>query len=560
VDVELTESGEHAALRPGGRRSQDGRAPWFPEPLRRHPRLLWTAGVLVAGFVLYWCYLRQAQTLELDADPAGQALQAWAMSHGNPLLRGWWLGDVSFYTVELPVNIIIEMVYGLRTGEIHILAALVYVAVVLLSALLAKGKASGREGVVRAVLAVGIMLSPSLVYGTRVLLQGPNHTGTMIPILLMLLLLDRAPERWWVPATVGLILTWAQVNDSIATYAAAAAVAAACAVRVCSRIIAQRRVRAAGWYDVSLVVAALVSIALAHLIVAKIHAAGGFYFPPPKYGTGLAPVAAVPGQVWDTAYNVLILFGADFFGPQSGVSNVLAVLHLAGVALGLWALGAGLRHFLSRTDRRVDRVTQIVVAGTVIILAAGALGPYMSKVTGAHEIIPVLPFAAVLAGRMLGGRLATAGRWLRPLLAVGLAGYLGTLAYNDVQPIATPWHQDLAGWLEAHHLRYGLAGYWEANITTLDSGGQVRLAAVEDGGVSADPYESDSAWYDPAVSQATFIVSVSSPAADVSLVQPSAVRARFGAPARTYHFGEYTIMVYDYNLLTRLRVPSVGGF
>jgi hypothetical protein len=550
VDAELTESGERTALLPGG-----GARRRFPERLRRHPRLLLTAAVLLAGLVLYWCYLRQAQTLELDADPAGQALQAWAMSHGNPLLRGWWLGDVSFYTVELPVNVIIEMLYGLRTGEIHILAALVYTAVVLLSALLARGNARGREGAARAVLAAGIMLSPSLVYGTRVLLQGPNHTGTMIPILLTLLLLDRARERWWVPVAVGVMLTWAQVNDSIATYAGAAAVAAACAVRACREIAVRRRPRAgAPWYDASLAVAALASIALARLIVAKIHAAGGFYFPPPKYGTGFAPVSALAGQLRDTADNAAILFGADFFGHQSVAGTVFAAVHLAGVALGLGALIAGLRGFFTR----VDRLTQIVVAGTVIILAAGALGPYASTVTGAHEIIPVLPFCATAAGRLLGGWLVRTR--LKPVLAAGLACYLGTLAYNDLQPVATPWHQDLAGWLEANHLRYGLAGYWEANITTLDSGGRVRLAAVEDGGVSADPYETDSAWYNPAVSQANFIVSVSSPAADVSLVRPGAVRARFGAPARTYHVGEYTIMVYDYNLLTRLQVPSVGGF
>ena len=145
--------------------------------------MLWAAGLAAAALVLYWCYLRQAQTLELDADPAAQALQAWQMWHGNLLLSGWWLGDVSFYTVELPLNAFIEMVYGLRPGEVHILAALLYTAVVLLGALLARGNARGGVGVVRALLAAGIMLAPSLQYGTRILLQGPNHTGTIVPIL-----------------------------------------------------------------------------------------------------------------------------------------------------------------------------------------------------------------------------------------------------------------------------------------------------------------------------------------------------------------------------------------
>jgi len=169
----------------------------------------------------------------------------------------------------------------------------------------------------------------------------------------------------------------------------------------------------------------------------------------------------------------------------------------------------------------------------------------------------VLPFCAALAGRLLGGRLVKAR--LEPVLALGLACYLGGLADNDTQPIQAPAHTALANWLTAHHLKYGLAGYWESNITTLDSDGKVRVASVADGGVAPDAYESDASWYNPAVSTANFIVSVSSPAWDASLINASEVSARFGLPARTYHFREYTIRVYGYNLLTRLGAPTTNG-
>ncbi|HEX3188825.1 MAG TPA: hypothetical protein VHS30_03445 [Streptosporangiaceae bacterium] len=522
---------------------------------RRHPRLAWVTAAAVVCLVLFWCYLRQAQTYQLNTDPAGQALQAWDMLHGNLLLRGWWLGDVSFYTVELPLNMIIEMIVGLRPVEISILAALIYTAVVLLTALLAKGSARGREGVVRALLGGGILLAPSLVLGTRVLMQGPDHLGTAVPILLMLLVLDRARERWWVPVVVGVLLTLAQVSDVLATFAGAAAVALACGVRVFLDVVrCQRPLKSAG-YDLSLGLAAVISIGLAHLILWGINAAGGFYMRPPKNGLGLAPISALPAHAGETVYNLLILFGADFFGQQTVVGVILALLHLTGVALALWGLLIGLSGFFGRA---ADRVTQVLVAGTVIILAAGIFGNYMSKIVGAHEIVTVLPFCAVLAGRLLGGGLVKAR--LVPVLAVGLACYLGALAYNDTQPVQAPLHADLADWLEAHHLTTGLAPYWESNITSLNSGGRVRLAPLKPGGASANPYESHSAWYNPAVSRANFVVTVSAPPSDASLVTPAQVHAQFGPPARTYHFKEYTVMVYDYNLLTRLQVPSLGGF
>jgi hypothetical protein len=557
MDMGLSEDGERTTEQPDnpGRSRLRERLRPLRDWARRHPRLAWAASLVIVALVLFFCYLRETQTYQLGADPAAQALQAWQMWHGNPLLRGWWLGDVNFYTVELPMNVIIEMVNGLKPNDVHIGAALVYMAVVVLTAVLARGNARGREGVVRALLGAGIMLAPSLVYGTRVLMQGPDHMGTMIPILLMLLVLDRAPERWWVVVAVGALLTLAQVSDPLATYAAAVALGLACAVRACSEIVRRQRPQKGRLYDASLVAAALVSVALAHLILAKIHSAGGFYFPPPKNGVGFAPLSQLPVHSRLTGYSVLILFGADFVGQPFGVNTFLALLHLVGVALGCWALWIGLRGFFSR----MDRVTQALVAGTIIILVAGAFGTYMTApVVGAHEIIPVLPFCAALAGRLLGGRLVRAR--LEPVLAVGLACYLGALAYNDVQPVQAPAHQDLADWLTAHQLRYGLAGYWESNITTLDSDGRVRVASLADYGTSADPYESDSSWYNPAVSTADFIVSVSSPTSDAKLIKASVLRARFGQPSRTYHFEEYTVRVYGYNLLTRLNIPTEGGF
>ena len=72
------------------------------------------------------------------------------------------------------------------------------------------------------------MLAPGIFRGTDALLGAPNHTGTGVLALLILLLLDRAEGwqdrklRWLVPAAACLMLTWAQVADPVATYAVAA--------------------------------------------------------------------------------------------------------------------------------------------------------------------------------------------------------------------------------------------------------------------------------------------------------------------------------------------------
>ena len=65
-------------------------------------RLAWIGAYVVAGVVLFLCYLRVSGTQPISSDGGSNALEAWDMLHGNLLLHGWTLTDVSFYTTELP--------------------------------------------------------------------------------------------------------------------------------------------------------------------------------------------------------------------------------------------------------------------------------------------------------------------------------------------------------------------------------------------------------------------------------------------------------------------------
>src|SRR5580658_1878849 len=188
------------------------------------------------GLVLFVAYLAEASKLPIFADGSSQALQAWDMLHGNLLLHGWVLSDVSFYTTELPQYMLIELVRGLSPYVVHIAAAMTYALLVVLTAVLAKGKATGREALVRVLIPVGIMLAPPFgpILSSRanssawVLLSAPDHTGTQIPLVLTWLVLDRLRPRWWLPVLVAAMLTWVEIADSTAIYEGALPIAAVC--------------------------------------------------------------------------------------------------------------------------------------------------------------------------------------------------------------------------------------------------------------------------------------------------------------------------------------------
>src|SRR6266516_633689 len=199
--------------RAGDRAAPPGRTggPDRPERPALGARSLGRAAVVVlAAAVLFVCYWRQSLTQPIRSDGAANALQAWDMLHGNLLLHGWLLSDVSFYTTELPQYMLIEAVRGLGPAVVNIAAAMTYTLLVLLAGLLAKGDADGREGLARFLLAAGIVLAPQLS-STSTLLQAPDHTGTAVALLVVWLVIDRARPHWLVPVALCGMLAWYMV-------------------------------------------------------------------------------------------------------------------------------------------------------------------------------------------------------------------------------------------------------------------------------------------------------------------------------------------------------------
>ena len=512
--------------------SQAGlRAAW-----RRHHRPLTVVACLGTVFLLYVAYLGQSRSLGTDADGAGNVLQAWDMLHGNPLLRGWWLSDVSFYTTELPEYMLVELARGLNSGVINAAGAATYTLLIALAALLAKGRATGTTGLFRVLIAGGIMLAPG-----PSLLSSPNHTGTQVPLLLIWLVIDRLGDRWYVPWLVGALLTWVEMADQLAIYVGALPVVVVSAIRLYQR-------RGSWRIDAGLLAAAAASVVLAMAGTLLIRRAGGFVVAPTQVAFIASP--QLPRNLSLTAESVLTLFGADFFGLRPGLAAAIALLVLTGVVLVAWACCIAARRLLAEDGRLVP----ILFVGITINLAAFALSTLAVDLGSAHELAAVLPFGAVLAGRLLPGRPATTA--LLPALLAVLVGYAGVLAYHATRPPRPPTTQAVASWLTAQHLTAGIGDYWTANITTVATSGRVAVRPVElsCGRFSPDAWESNRSWYEPP-STATFLVLPRTGAAGANGTAAGAV-AQFGAPVRTARIGAYEVLVWNHDLL-----PAItGGF
>jgi hypothetical protein len=536
-------------------------------------------GATVAGLALFLCFLRLSWTYPAGSDGADQALQAWDVLHGNLLLHGWTIADVTYYTTEIPQYMLIELIRGLGPDVEHIAAASTYTLLLLAAGLLARGRSTGREGLIRFAVAAGIMIAPQFGNATHLLLSQPDHLGTQLPLLLTFLLLDRAPRRWYVPVAVGAILTLVVIADQVAMLTSAVPLAIVCGARALLGVVRHRKSLASQWYELSLVAVAVLSYAAAKLAVRLIIHLHGFQVLP--LATKRTPIADIGQHIVLTVEGILNVFAADFLhlskysllGPSLGglpmaAGIALAAVHLVGVALAVWGFFRAFRYFFDPSDL----VSPVLATAIVINVAAYVLSVVPVTLFDTREIVAVLPFGAVLAGRMVPGTLTRLPRRLKPALAwvsMGvLACYMAGLGYGTAHRPVADFDQAIVPWLEAHHLTTGLGTYFEANLITMDSGGRVAVRTVSWQFTRDVPrrYESKADWYDPRQSYANFIVTNTadntqnpsgSPRRNSLIPLPAIAALHAGPPAHVYHYKTFTIMVWNHNLLDDLgRTPS----
>ena len=496
----------------------------------------WVAG----GLVLFAFFLRVSFGERVDSDGANSALQAWDLVHGHLMLHGWILGDATFYAFELPLNGIVQLLFGVGNLAAHIGSALTYLIVAACAMALAVTSSRGPARAVRCAVVVAVLAAP-LLAGPPILalLEEPDHIGTSLFLLVTFLLIDRVPDRRFTAPLVCLILSAGQLSDLTVRYVAVPAVVLVCGYRV----LAARKLRSG---DTALVVAAVVSVPLESVLRTAMVHFGAFVMVPPQ--ARLSSPRLWPQHASLTWLNVRVLFGS--------VARSDTRLGGAGAAFGLICLLAAL-FGLARvmwTWRRASRAEQLLVAAIVFNVGT-YLVTVMPSPSHYREVAAVLPCGAVLAARALvPARITGRSRAFAAVAATGLIALL-PLAAAATRPPISPATAPLAAWLEAHGLTYGIAGYWDASIVTLQSGNRVQIRAVDlypGPNIYAPDWETNALWYNASRHDATFAV------ADSYGRYPAAYFEHFlGKPAATYRVASWFVLVYRTNLLRRV-LPRPG--
>ena len=167
---------------------------------------------------------------------------------------------------------------------------------------------------------------------------------------------------------------------------------------------------------------------------------------------------------------------------------------------------------------------------------------------GARYLVAAVVFASVLAGRIVAQawQRLRPGRMTRAICVVGVAVSLcfaAGLGCTLAQPVAAQSASTLASFLEAHHLRNGVGGYWAASITTVESKGAVTVRPVwanQEGKLGRYMKLSSAGWY--AGQQFQFLV-YETPV--YQGVDSTSATKTWGPPAHIYVVGGYHVLVWS---------------
>ncbi len=497
---------------------------------------------IIGCMALFAFYLRISLTAAVTSDGANNALQAWDMLHGHLLLHGWIIGDATYYALDLPVLAVTEIFFGLCDLTSHVASALTYLIVTVSAVALALTDSRGLARVARCGVVVAVMTAMFHVESNvPYLLGAPDHTGTSAFFLVSFLLIDRAPARRVTPPLLCAILCAGRIDDATIRYVAVPAI-----VLVCSyRAVTAWKVRTG---DAACALAAAASVPLASVVRAVMRHFGAYQMVAPK--TAISPPWQWPHNAVLASHAVGVLFGVGVGSSSSSLARG------AGYMLGLACLLAAAAGFarVAATWRTASRAEQLLCVAIVIDISAYVISTVPVS-SNPYEIAAVLPCGAVLAARaFVPGHI---GDTLRDGMAVGLVaiGALLPLTAAAAQPAAAVPTASLSAWLKAHGLTYGLAGYWDSSVITLQSGNQVQVRAVTMYGSQVFRYdwETNTLWFDASRHDATFVITDLAGGG----LSPSA-ESYFGKPVTIEHVAQWTILIYQKNLLEQVAIAATG--
>lgn len=526
---------EHPGALPGQRRAAAGR------------RILLVAGALAAfaGAVALLA-LASAHGNAADSDAATALLEGQAMAHGHLILHGWRLASDPFWSIDDLFYLVASVVVGVRPVALYLVPAVIAALVVAAGILIAAEGRSRAGGMAGAVTVVALLAFPTYM-ADRFFVKGPFHIGTALFALAAFFLLRDGRFGWrWALAV--LLLAAGLIGDlMMVAYGVVPALlgGAGAAAR-------RRSWRAAATTSG----AAAAAVALAAAGHAALSAAGGFVVGKTGRLPHLHQMVHNLGRMLVLCSELLGATWRDF--GTGGVPDALAWVRVVPAVLVAACTLLSLVMLVSQAALGRNRGRRVEGWHLDDLLAIATFGPLVTYVVlslnGSAQWARYLTASVIFASVLTGRRVAAAwerldGKRPAPFLAAAGLGVTSCVAAGTFLTLQRPSpslpETALARFLVARHFTLGAGDFWIASVTTVASGGQVRVRPVEASPgarfIERPPAQTAASWYGPHQPFQFLAYEWTKPWGRHA--REAAVKS-WGLPSRTYYVGHYAVVTW----------------
>jgi hypothetical protein len=515
--------------------------------------LLLLSALLILAIAYYYNFCRFPRT----SDDANIFLAGSEISDGNWRLKGWWLPEDNYLTIDLPLYALFVKCLGSTPYIMFYLPAALWAGVALLSLVLSGSGFTGRKRVVALAAVTTPVLLP--IIGNRSSMEAIAHvwphTGTILYVLLVFLLAKMAMsgQRAYsksILVAYTLVVVLAVFGDSFAIYIGVIPVTVVAVFSICYGGNSRQ--------NLLVLVSTLLATLLGKILLEVNSVTGGFQLIhlPVKF----VEFDYLGKNVVSVIQYFFKLFGCDFFGKEVFAFSIdgaaLPLLRLPFLALliaACLALGKKARASTSAARNKWPVLendyldAMLAVAFAVNVLAA----LFSDRITDAGSIrfmVPALVFGAILIARMEIKR-QWVGAYFYFALLVSLTFSVISYAQKPRSAILVSSEVEaLSQWLSNNELHYGFGPYWSSSIVTAATDNRIEIrATVADTEGKLKPFEwnGNREWYHLGATGAGKAVFVVAHEEEKIYYDQADVLRTLGEPLEKHEVGPYIVNLYD---------------
>ncbi|KHL92664.1 hypothetical protein QW71_27960 [Paenibacillus sp. IHB B 3415] len=472
-----------------------------------------------------------------NSDYASIILEAQSFLKGNFILKNWSLTNISFYTTDLPFYVIAMFFEGFTPKLMHHVPALIYTLILVPTFFLTNFSklrhVSNWSGIIFVFV---IICFPSIFYINNALV-GPIHIGTLLYLLIAFVCLEKYLENDEKNAfslyVFFAFLLLAFIGDSLAYYIGAIPI-----IVVSSYFIFLKKMYIKK--HITLIMNVIMAVVVSKGFSFLISYLNGFEI----FDTNMrfTTYDKVDNNLSLAVEGLIKLLGADIFNHPLSLTSLLTLAHLF-VALFVLMLPLSCLKNCKNYLESHDYISLLLSASMYILIIAFILSNMAIDINSTRYLVAFVLFGAIVIGRSTYSQLRIFKISL-PILILIYAVSTTQILRSEI-PISS--QAKLSEFLIANNLNYGYSSFWASNIVTVESNDRVKVRAISEVEGELRPFNwfSEQNWYKE---NTTFLILN---AVGSNLTYNTAVN-QFGIPNQNLSFEEYDILVWNYNISTKL--------